>query len=86
MLRPGGWFVFTEILTANRLDHLLRCLLPGLDLLGETALRACLADNGLDLEHWAPGEGGFLFPLSPMAYCTAVARLNRQWHAESETN
>jgi ubiquinone/menaquinone biosynthesis C-methylase UbiE len=77
VLKPGGWFVFTDIVAAHRVDLLMRRLLPRLDLLGETALRACLAENGLRLEHWAPGLGGFLTGFGLMAYCAAVTRLNR---------
>jgi cyclopropane fatty-acyl-phospholipid synthase-like methyltransferase len=76
VLKPGGWFVFTDIVAANRVDRLMRRLLPRLDLLGETALHACLAENGLHLEHWAPGRGGFLTGFGLMAYCAAVTRLN----------
>jgi ubiquinone/menaquinone biosynthesis C-methylase UbiE len=77
VLKPGGWFVFTDIVAANHIDHLLRRLLPRLDLLGETALHACLDENGLHLEHWAPGQGGSMTRLGLMAYCVAVTRLSR---------
>ena len=76
VLRPGGWFVFTEVVAVRRVEHLSSRLLPRLDLLGDRALHTCLADNGLDLEHWAPGGGEFMSWISPMAYCAGVARLD----------
>jgi SAM-dependent methyltransferase len=86
VLRPAGWFVFTEVVAVNTVEHSLKRLLPGLDLLGATALRTCLAENGLHLEHWAPGGGGSIFAISPMAYCAAVARLDVSHQTRRESN
>ena len=69
--KPGGWFVFTDMISAPRIGRLVRRLLPRLDLLEETALHACLAENGLHLEHHECGCG-MLAGL--MAHCAAVAR------------
>jgi SAM-dependent methyltransferase len=86
VLKPGGWFVFTEVIAVNPVEHSLKRLLPGLDLLGATALRICLAENGLHLEYWAPGGGGSIFAIRPMAYCAAVARLGVSHQAQRERN
>jgi ubiquinone/menaquinone biosynthesis C-methylase UbiE len=71
VLRPGGWFVFTDLVPPPRAGRLVRRLLPRLDPLEETALHACLAENGLRLEHYECGRG-MLAGL--MAHCAAVAR------------
>jgi len=71
VLRPGGWFVFTDMVVSPRTGRLLRRLLPRLDQLEETALHVCLAENGLHLEHYERGWG-MLGGL--MGHCAAVAR------------
>ncbi|MBL7064695.1 MAG: class I SAM-dependent methyltransferase [Anaerolineae bacterium] len=71
VLRPGGWFVLADMIPAPRAGRLVRRLLPRLDPLEETALHACLAENGLHLEHYERGQG-MLAGL--MGHCAAVAR------------
>jgi ubiquinone/menaquinone biosynthesis C-methylase UbiE len=73
-LRPGGWFVFTDLVVSPRAGRLARRLLPRLDQLEEAALHACLAENDLRLEHYERSRG-MLTGL--MGHCAAVARLNR---------
>jgi SAM-dependent methyltransferase len=73
VLKPGGWFVFTDLVVSPRAGRLMRRLLPQLDPLDETALHACLAQNRLGLNHYAHGQGEFLAVLGLMNYCTAVA-------------
>jgi ubiquinone/menaquinone biosynthesis C-methylase UbiE len=70
VLRLGGWFVFTDLVVSPRAGRLLRCLLLRLDQLEETALHACLAENGLHLEHYERSRG-MLVRL--MGHCAAVA-------------
>ena len=72
VLRPGGWFVFTDLVPPPRAGRLVGRLLPRLDPLEETALHACLAENSLHLEHYESSRGGILAGL--MGHCTAVAR------------
>jgi ubiquinone/menaquinone biosynthesis C-methylase UbiE len=76
-LKPGGWFVFTDIVAANRVDHLMRRLLPRLDLFGEASLHACLDENGLHLEHYERDPGHHTVGLGLMSHCVAVTRRNR---------
>lgn len=71
VLKPGGWFVFTDMILPPRAGRLVRRLLPRLDQLEETALHACLAENGLHLSHY---EGGRGILVRLMSHCTAVAR------------
>ncbi|MCK4472176.1 MAG: class I SAM-dependent methyltransferase, partial [Anaerolineae bacterium] len=71
VLRPGGWFVFTDMVVSPRAGRLVGRLLPRLDQLEETALQACLAENGLHLEHYESSRGGILAGL--MGHCAAVA-------------
>ena len=66
VLKPGGWFVFTDLVVSPRAGRLIRRLLPRLDQLDETALHACLAQNGLGLNHYAHGRGEFLAVLGLM--------------------
>jgi SAM-dependent methyltransferase len=73
VLKPGGWFVFTDLVVSPRAGRLVRRLLPQLDQLDETALHACLAQNGLGLNHYTHGQGEFLAVLGLMDYCVAVA-------------
>ena len=73
VLKPGGWFVFTDLVVTPRAGRLMRRLLPRFDQLEETALQECLAENGLGLEHYAYGQGEFMAVLGLMNYCTAVA-------------
>ena len=73
VLKPGGWFVFTDLVVSPRAGRLVRRLLPRLDPLEETVLHACLAQNGLGLNHYAHGQGEFLAVLGLMDYCVAVA-------------
>ncbi len=70
VLRPGGWFVFTDLVVPPRAGRLVGRLLHRLDPLEETALHTCLADNGLRLRHYERGRG-FLTGL--MGHCAAVA-------------
>jgi ubiquinone/menaquinone biosynthesis C-methylase UbiE len=77
VLKPGGWFVFTDLVVAPRAGRLMRRLLPRLDQLEERALHSSLAQNGLGLEHYAYGRGEFAAVLGLMNYCTAVARRSR---------
>lgn len=72
--RQGGWFVFTDLAVAPRAGRLMRRLLPRFDQLEETALQQCLAENGLELEHYDYGRGAFVGVPGLMNYCTAVAR------------
>jgi ubiquinone/menaquinone biosynthesis C-methylase UbiE len=72
VLKPGGWFVFTDMILPPRVGRLVGCLLPRLDQLEETALHACLAENGLHLEHYERSRRGILAVL--MGHCAAVAR------------
>ncbi len=71
VLKPGGWFVFTDLVVSPRAGRLVRRLLPLLDQLEETALHACLTEHGLRLTHYERGRGML------MGHCAAVARLNR---------
>ncbi len=71
VLKPGGWFVFADIVPAPRVGRLIRRLLLRLDLLEEMALQECLVENGLRLEHYERGRG-MLAGL--MGDCTTVAR------------
>jgi SAM-dependent methyltransferase len=73
VLKPGGWFVFTDLVVSPRVGRLMGRLLPRLGPLDEAALLACLAQNGLGLSHYAYGQGGFLAVLGLMSYCVAVA-------------
>ncbi len=72
VLQPGGWFVFTDLVVPPRAGRLIARLLPWLDQLEEAALHACLAKNGLQLEHYKPGRRGIMAGL--MRQCAAVAR------------
>jgi ubiquinone/menaquinone biosynthesis C-methylase UbiE len=78
VLKPGGWFVFTDLIATPRAGRLMRWLLPRLDQLEEIALQRCLAKNGLGLEHYAHDRGEFMAVLGFMNYCTAVARKSSQ--------
>jgi ubiquinone/menaquinone biosynthesis C-methylase UbiE len=77
VLKPRGWFVFTDLILLPRMDRLIRRLLPRLDLPKEEALQKCLIGNDLNLEHYAYGQGEFMSVLGLMSYCTAVARKAR---------
>lgn len=72
VLKPGGWFVFTDMILPPRAGRLVRRLLPRLDQLEETALQACLAESGLHLTHYERGRWGILAAL--MGHWAAVAR------------
>jgi ubiquinone/menaquinone biosynthesis C-methylase UbiE len=72
--KPGGWFVFTDLVVTPRAGRLMRRLLPRFDQLEETALQECLIQNGLSLEHYAYGQGELMTVLGLMNYCTAAAR------------
>jgi cyclopropane fatty-acyl-phospholipid synthase-like methyltransferase len=78
VLRPGGWFVFTDLVLTPRAGRLMRRLQPWLlsrfDQLEEMALQECMAENGLSLEHYVYGQGEFMAVLGLMNYCTAVAQ------------
>jgi SAM-dependent methyltransferase len=71
VLRPGRWFVFTDMVVSPRAGRLVRRLLPRLDQLEETALHACLAENDLHLEHYERGRGMLV---GVMGHCTGIAR------------
>jgi ubiquinone/menaquinone biosynthesis C-methylase UbiE len=71
VVKPDGWFVFTDLVVSPRAGRLVRRLLPRLDQLEETALHACLAENGLNLEYYERSRG-MLVRL--MGHCAAVAR------------
>ncbi len=75
--KPGGWFVFTDLVLTPRAGRLMRRLLPRLDQLEETALQKCLVQNSLSLEHYAYGRGEFMAVVGLMNYRTAVARKQR---------
>ncbi|MEA3397088.1 MAG: class I SAM-dependent methyltransferase [Chloroflexota bacterium] len=74
VLKPGGWFVLTDIVVSPRASRLVRRLLPRLDQLEETALHTCLAEYGLRLTHYERARGILAWL---MADCVAVAKLNR---------
>jgi ubiquinone/menaquinone biosynthesis C-methylase UbiE len=74
VLKPGGWFIFTDLIVTPRAGRLMRRLLPRLDQLEETALYASLAQNGLSLEHYAHGKGELMAVVGLMNYCTAAAQ------------
>jgi len=74
VLKPGGWFVFTDMILPPRAGRLVGRLLPRLDQLEETALHACLAENGLHLKHYEGGRGVLV---RLMSHCTAIARRAR---------
>jgi SAM-dependent methyltransferase len=78
VLKPGGWFVFTDLVASPRAGRLMRRLLPRLDPLDEAGLHACLAQNGLGLKHYAHGQGEFLAVLGLMSYCVAVAHKSHE--------
>jgi ubiquinone/menaquinone biosynthesis C-methylase UbiE len=75
--KPGGWFVFTDLVVAPRAGRLMKRLLPRFDQLEEAALQACLAQNGLHLEHYAYGQGELMAVVGLMNYCAAAARKSR---------
>jgi ubiquinone/menaquinone biosynthesis C-methylase UbiE len=74
VLKPSGWFVFTDLILAPRVGRLMKRLLPRFDQLEETALQECLAQNGLSLEHYAYDQGELMAVVGLMNYCTAAAR------------
>lgn len=74
VLKRGGWFVFTDLIVTPRAGRLIKQLLPRLDQLEDAALHACLAENDLDLEHYAYDRKEHMTILGVMAYCTAIAR------------
>jgi ubiquinone/menaquinone biosynthesis C-methylase UbiE len=74
VLKPGGWFVFTDLVVAPHVGRFMKRLLPRFDQLEETALQESLVQNDLRLEHYAYGQGEFIAVLGLMNYCTAVAR------------
>jgi ubiquinone/menaquinone biosynthesis C-methylase UbiE len=67
-LRPGGWFVITDVIVSPRAGRLMKRWLPWLDQLEETALHACLAEASLHLTHYERKPGML------MGNCAAVAR------------
>ena len=74
MLKPGGWFVFTDLVLSPRVGRLMTRVLPRSDLLHETALHASLAENGLCLAYYAYDPAEAMAVLGLMNYCTATAR------------
>jgi ubiquinone/menaquinone biosynthesis C-methylase UbiE len=73
VLKPGGWFAFTDLVLAPLTGRLVRSLFPRLDQLEETALHTSLTQNNLNLKHYAYDPGESLAVLGLMNYCTAVA-------------
>lgn len=71
VLSPGGWFVFTDLVLAPGAGRVVQQLLPQLDPLEETALRACLTAHGLRLVHYEHDSGPWG---AIMRWCTAVAQ------------
>jgi ubiquinone/menaquinone biosynthesis C-methylase UbiE len=71
VLKPGGWFVFTDMVLPPRSGRLVGRLLPRLDQLAETGLYDCLAENGLTPVHYDYSSHGMLAGL--MKDCAAVA-------------
>ena len=71
VLRPGGWFVFTDMVVSPRASRLTRRLLPRLDQLVVTALHDCMDENDLHLEHYERGRGMWV---KLMGHCAGVAR------------
>ena len=69
VLKPGGWFVFNDVILSPRVGRLARWLLPWLDQLEETALRACLAENSLQVEFYERG-----WSIRSSANCAVVVR------------
>ena len=78
VLKPGGWFVFTELVVSTWASRLMERLLPRLDRLDETALHACLAQNDLGLRHYARGQGEYKGVLGLMDYCIAAAHKSHE--------
>jgi ubiquinone/menaquinone biosynthesis C-methylase UbiE len=78
VLKPDGWFVFTDLVVTPFFSRLMRWLLPQLDMLEDKGLHKCLIENGLGLEHYAHGRGEFMAVLGMMSYCTAAARKSSQ--------
>jgi ubiquinone/menaquinone biosynthesis C-methylase UbiE len=74
VLKPGGWFVFTDLVVAPRVGRLTKRLLPWFDQLEEAALHASLAKNDLSLKHYAYDQGELMAVVGLMNYCTAAAR------------
>ena len=74
MLKPGGWFVFTDLVLSPRVGRLMTRVLPRSDLLHETALHASLAESGLCLDYYAYDPAEAMAVLGLMNYCTATAR------------
>ena len=72
VLKPNGWFVFTDFVLLPRAGRWFRRLLPRLDQLEEAALRGSLAENSLHLGHY---ERGLAILVGLMRYCTGVAQL-----------
>jgi ubiquinone/menaquinone biosynthesis C-methylase UbiE len=74
VLKPGGWFVFTDLVVTPCAGRLMRRLLPRFDQLEEAALHASLAKNSLSLEHYAYDQGELMAVVGLMNYCTAATR------------
>jgi ubiquinone/menaquinone biosynthesis C-methylase UbiE len=53
VLRPGGWYAFTEMVVPLKAGGLRRRLLLAVGLLGEAELRSSLSANGLEVDHFA---------------------------------
>jgi ubiquinone/menaquinone biosynthesis C-methylase UbiE len=70
VLKPSGWFLFTDFVLPPRADRWLRRLLPRLDQLEEMVLHDCLAENGLHLGHY---EYDRAILAGMMRYCIGVA-------------
>ncbi|MEW5871468.1 MAG: class I SAM-dependent methyltransferase [Chloroflexota bacterium] len=73
VLKPGGWFVFTDLVLTPLTGRLVRSLFPNLGQLEEAPLQDCLAQNGLNLEHYVYDLQESKTMLGLMNYCTAIA-------------
>ncbi len=71
VLKPGGWFVFTDVVLTPFVGRVARRLLPRLDQLEEMALQSCLSENGLELTYYDK-DGGLHGAV--MAWTAGVAR------------
>ena len=73
VLKPGGWFVFTDLVLTPRSGRLARRFFPRLDQLEETALHTSLTQNNLDLKYYTYDPGESMAVLGLMNYCSAIA-------------
>jgi len=78
VLRPDGWFIFTDVVVPPRIGRLVSRLLPRLDQLEEAALHASLVQNSLSLEHYEYRKEESAGMLGLMSYCAAAAHKQSQ--------